>query len=162
MLLVQHTHKIIKDLELLCISFSYPKLPCNLNILKQHTKLLNETSRLNYLSCKRQCSNSGHFQVILFHHKACCTKYLFLWLLTHEVEIALSSKCMSNEANHFMKLYSTINNWSKRGKHTHICIHLCIHQPECQCLITNEGLHKGKKILQMWKVLLIYNYKKTF
>jgi len=72
-------------------------------------------------------------------------KDLFLRLLTHEVQIALSSKCMSNETNHFMKLYSTINNWSKRREHTHVCIHLCIHQSERQCLITNKRLKQSKK-----------------
>lgn len=88
-------------------------------------------------------------------------KDLLLRLLTHEVQIALSSKCMSNEPNHFMKLYSTINNWSKRREHTHVCIHLCIHQSKCQCLITNKCLQqfkkkKGRKHLNVLEVFLIF------
>lgn len=71
------------------------------------------------------------------------TKHLFFFgteLLTHEVEITLSSHGMSYEANHFMKLYSSINNWSKRWDDTHVLIHLCIHQPKRQGLVANKSL----------------------
>lgn len=73
-------------------------------------------------------------------------KDMLLRLLTHEVQIAISSKRVSNEANHFMKLDSAINNWSKRCEHTHVCVHLCIHQSKCQCLITNKCLLKKNNI----------------
>lgn len=69
-------------------------------------------------------------------------------LLTHEVQIALSSECMSNETNHFMELYPTINNWSQRHEHTHVCVHLCIHQVKGQCLVTNQCLEQFKKTLK--------------
>lgn len=71
-----------------------------------------------------------------------------LRLLTHEVQIALSSECVSNETNHFMKLYPTINNWRQRHEHTHVCVHLCIHQAKGQCLITNQRLEQFKKMLK--------------
>lgn len=71
-----------------------------------------------------------------------------LRLLTHEVQIALSSECVSNETNHFMKLYPTINNWRQRHEHTHVCVHLCIHQAKGQCLITNQRLEQFEKMLK--------------
>lgn len=72
----------------------------------------------------------------------------FLRLLTHEVQIALSSECMSNETNHFMKLDATINNWCQRHEHTHVCVHLCIHQAKGQGLITNQCLEQFRKTLK--------------
>lgn len=51
--------------------------------------------------------------------------------LTHEIEIAFSTKPVSNEPNHLVKLYSSINNWSERSQNTHVRVHLGIHQPKC-------------------------------
>lgn len=68
--------------------------------------------------------------------------------LTHEVQIALSSECMSNETNHFMKLYAAVDDGCQRHQHAHVCVHLCIHQAEGQGLVTNQGLQQFTKTLK--------------
>lgn len=68
--------------------------------------------------------------------------------LTHEVQIALSSECMSNETNHFMKLYAAVDDGRQRHQHAHVCVHLCIHQAEGQGLVTNQGLQQFTKTLK--------------
>lgn len=60
--------------------------------------------------------------------------------LTHEVEITLPSKTMSEQTDEFMQLNATVYNRRHGSKSAHVGVHLFVHQPKCQRLVPNQCL----------------------
>mmetsp|Transcript_13633 Transcript_13633/g.30991 ORF Transcript_13633/g.30991 Transcript_13633/m.30991 type:complete len:257 (+) Transcript_13633:4385-5155(+) len=63
-------------------------------------------------------------------------------LVAHEVQVALSTKTKHQQADHLVERQATIDAHGRRRAldGAHACVHLCIHQPESDGLVTNNSL----------------------
>ena len=63
---------------------------------------------------------------------------------------------MGEEANHLVQLDSTVDNVRHGNQGAHVGVHLFVHQPEGQALITDQSLKgmKREKILPICTVKL--------
>ncbi len=58
-------------------------------------------------------------------------------ILTDEVEIALSTKTMRDQPDHLVKSQATTDDWGHFRYDGHVRVHLLVHEPEGQGLISN-------------------------
>mmetsp|Transcript_61777 Transcript_61777/g.147378 ORF Transcript_61777/g.147378 Transcript_61777/m.147378 type:complete len:223 (+) Transcript_61777:4157-4825(+) len=68
-----------------------------------------------------------------------------LWvskLIAHEVQVALTTKAEHQETNHLVQSQATVNahRGSRALNQAHTCVHLGIHEPESNGLVTDNGL----------------------
>lgn len=62
--------------------------------------------------------------------------------LTYKVKVALSSQAVGKQTDHLVKLYAPINNGVHGNQRAHAGVHLLVHQPEGQRLVSHQGLNE--------------------
>lgn len=60
--------------------------------------------------------------------------------LTHEVEVALAAQAVGEQPDHLVQLDAAIDDRRHRHKAAHVGVHLLVHEPKGQRLVSNKSL----------------------
>mmetsp|Transcript_92966 Transcript_92966/g.165325 ORF Transcript_92966/g.165325 Transcript_92966/m.165325 type:complete len:270 (-) Transcript_92966:1073-1882(-) len=68
--------------------------------------------------------------------------------VANEIQVGFTSEAQDQESNHLVQCKSAVHSHAVMRilVNTHVCVHGCVHQPEGQCLVSNNGLVMGFSI----------------